>query len=289
MSNAETAGETHMETRDGALMRTVNIRKRFGYVEVLKGINLLIGNNEIVGLVGDNGAGKSTLIKILTGVYAQDSGELYWKGQPLLNHSVPKARDIGIMTVFQDKAIVEQHSIWRNIFMGREITGALGFIKIRKERQETTKLMQGMMGFTSSMITPDTVLGNMSGGEKQGVAISRALYFDADLIILDEPTTGLSLSETRKVLSFVNAIKGNGKSCIFITHNLFHVYAVADRIVALDRGEIVGSFPTGEIGLEEMEEKMLAIASTGRAEEVQFRHRRQGGGSSGTSPEGQSR
>ncbi len=263
-----------MERRDETLMRAVDLRKRFGYVEVLKGVSMEIGRNEIVGLVGDNGAGKSTLIKILTGVHPHDAGELYWKGQPLANHSVPKARDIGIMTVFQDKAIVEQHSIWRNIFMGREITNALGFIDIRRQKEETTKLMQGMMGFTSSMITPDTTLGNMSGGEKQGVAISRALYFDADLIILDEPTTGLSLAETRKVLSFVKAIKGNRKSCIFITHNLFHVYAVADRIVAIDRGRIVGSFQTGEISLEEMEEKMLAIAGTGKAEEIQFFDRR---------------
>ncbi len=259
-----------MEKNDDYLMRAVDIRKFFRYVEVLKGIEFNIRRNEIIGLVGDNGAGKSTLIKILTGVHKADSGQLYWKGQKLDHYSVPKARDLGIVTVFQDKAIVEQHSIWRNIFMGREMTNPLGFINIRKEKDETMKLMKGMMGFTSTMITPDTPLGNMSGGEKQGVAISRALYFDAELIILDEPTTGLSLSETRKVLSFVSAIKGSGKSCIFITHNLFHVYAVAERIVAMDRGQIVGNFKTGEITLEEMEEKMLAIASTGHVDDIKL-------------------
>lgn len=257
-----------MENNEAYLLRAVGIQKFFRYVEVLKGIEFTIGHNEIIGLIGDNGAGKSTLIKILTGVHKADAGQLYWKGKKLDQYSVPKARDIGIVTVFQDKAIVEQHPIWRNIFMGREITTPLGFINIRKQKEETMKLMKEKMGFTSTMITPDTTLGNMSGGEQQGVAISRALYFDADLIILDEPTTGLSLSETKKVLSFVRAIKGSGKSCIFITHNLFHVYAVAEHIVAMDRGQIVGDFKTDEITLEEMEEKMLAIASTGHVDDI---------------------
>jgi simple sugar transport system ATP-binding protein len=251
----------------GHLIEAKGISKVFGYVEVLKDVDIEIGYNEIVGLVGDNGAGKSTLIKILTGVHKQDNGELSWKGERLTNHSVPKARDLGIVTVFQDKAIVEQHTIWRNIFLGREITNALGFLDVRKQMEETDKLMKDVMGFTSSIITPDTTLRNMSGGEKQGVAISRALYFDADLIILDEPTTGLSLSETRKVLSFVKTIRSSGKACIFITHNLFHVYAVADRIVALDRGRVVGNFLRGEITLEKLEEKMLEIAGTGDVED----------------------
>jgi simple sugar transport system ATP-binding protein len=221
----------------GHLIEAKGISKVFGYVEVLKDVDIEIGHNEIVGLVGDNGAGKSTLIKILTGVHKQDNGELSWKGERLTNHSVPKARDLGIVTVFQDKAIVEQHTIWRNIFLGREITNALGFLDVRKQMEETD------------------------------VAISRALYFDADLIILDEPTTGLSLSETRKVLSFVKTIRSTGKACIFITHNLFHVYAVADRIVALDRGRVVGNFLMGEITLEKLEEKMLEIAGTGNVED----------------------
>jgi len=248
------------------LMKAINISKFFRYVEVLKNVNFEVGFNEIVGLVGDNGAGKSTLIKILTGVHNADSGELYWKGEKIANHSVPQARDMGIVTVFQDKALVEQHPIWRNIFMGKEITDTIGFINIKKEKEETEKLMKEIMGFTSSTITPDTTLGNMSGGEKQGVAISRALYFDADLIILDEPTTGLSLSETKKVLSFVERIKNTGKACIFITHNLFHVYAVADRIVVMDRGKIVGNFFMGQISLEELEKKMLEITGTDDAE-----------------------
>jgi simple sugar transport system ATP-binding protein len=244
------------------LMRVSDVCKFFGFVQALKNITFEIGHNEIVGLIGDNGAGKSTLIKILTGVHCADSGDVYWKGKRLSNLTVHEARDMGIVTVFQDRALAEQHSIWRNIFMGKELTGWGGFMRVRKQKEETLKLMKEMMGFTSSFVTPDTPVGNMSGGERQGVAICRALYFAADLIILDEPTGGLSLSETRKVLRFVNSIKESGKSCVFITHNMFHVYPVADRIVVLDRGRIVDTFIKGEISIDKLEAKLLEIAGT---------------------------
>ncbi len=247
---------------DKTLMRVSNVSKFFGFVQALKEVSFDVGTNEIVGLIGDNGAGKSTLIKILTGVHGMDAGELFWKGKRLLKFSAHEAREMGIVTVFQDRALAEQHFIWRNVFMGKELTGWGGFIRIRKEKEQTTKLMKEMMGFTSSFVTPDTPVGDMSGGERQGVAICRALYFEADLIILDEPTGGLSLSETRKVLKFVSSIKASGKSCIFITHNMFHVYPVADRIIVLDRGRIVDTFIKGQISMEELEEKLLELAGT---------------------------
>ncbi len=244
------------------LMKVSEVCKHFGFVQALKNVSFEVGYNEIVGLIGDNGAGKSTLIKTLTGVHQPDSGELHWKGSKLGNFSVHDARDMGIVTVFQDRALVEQHSIWRNIFMGKELTGWGGFLRIKKQKEETQKLMKEMMGFTSSFVTPETPVGNMSGGERQGVAICRALYFEADLIILDEPTGGLSLSETTKVLKFVRSIKDSGKSCIFISHNMFHIYPVADRIIILDRGEIVETFVKGQISLEKLEAKLLEIAGT---------------------------
>jgi len=244
------------------LMKVSEVSKYFGFIQALKNVSFEIGYNEIVGLIGDNGAGKSTLIKTLTGVYQADSGELCWKGNRLKDYSVHDARDMGIVTVFQDRALSEQHSIWRNIFMGKELTGWGGFIRIKKQKEETQRLMKEMMGFTSSFVTPDTPVGNMSGGERQGVAICRALYFEADLIILDEPTGGLSLSETRKVLKFVSSIKASGKSCIFISHNMFHIFPVADRIIILDRGEVVETFVKGQISLEKLEAKLLEIAGT---------------------------
>ncbi|MEN3186115.1 MAG: ATP-binding cassette domain-containing protein [Atribacterota bacterium] len=258
-----------MTVHDDSLVKMVNIWKSFGHVEVLRGVNFAVQYNEIVGLLGDNGAGKSTLIKILTGVHQPDRGEIYWKGQKLLGYSVAKARELGIETVFQERALSEQHTIWRNVFMGREITTPWGFINIKKEREETERIMRQYMGFTSAALSVDSVVGTMSGGEKQGVAIARALHFQADLIILDEPTTGLSLSETQKVLGFVEEIKKNGKSAIFITHNIYHVYPVADRIVVLDRGRVVGEFEKAAISLEKLVEKLYLVARTGKLENHQ--------------------
>jgi len=244
------------------LMRVTNLNKFHGIIQALKDVSFEIGPNEVVGLIGDNGAGKSTLIKTLTGVYKADSGQLFWKGRELSNYSVHEAREMGIVTVFQDRALSEQHSIWRNIFMGKELTNWAGFLRVKKQKEETQKLMKGMMGFTSTFVTPDTPVGNMSGGERQGVAICRALYFEADLIILDEPTGGLSLSETQKVLRFVSSIKESGKSCIFISHNMFHVYPVADRIIILDRGEIVDTFSKEQLTIHKLEARLLELAGT---------------------------
>jgi len=236
------------------------IKKNFGTIEALRGIDLEIGTNEIIGLLGDNGAGKSTLIKILTGVYPPTEGEIFWKGEKLENYDVKKARDLGIETVFQDRALCEQQSIWRNIFMGREITDRLGFLNIKKMRKETVSLMKNTMGFTSTAIEPDNIVGFMSGGERQGVAISRALYFNSDLISLDEPTTGLSLAETQKVLGFIKKIRNEGKSAIFISHNIYHVYPVVDKIVLVDRGKIEYSYYKNEISLDELIHNMYEVA-----------------------------
>jgi simple sugar transport system ATP-binding protein len=242
------------------LVSMQGITKNFGSIEALRGVDLNIGSNEIVGLLGDNGAGKSTLMKILTGVYPPTKGEIYWKGKKPENYDVKMARDLGIETVFQDRALCEQHSIWRNIFMGREITNRLGFLEIKRMREETVKLMKNTMGFTSAAIEPNNVVGFMSGGERQGVAISRALYFNSELIILDEPTTGLSLAETQKVLGFIKRIKNEGKAAIFISHNIYHVYPVVDRIVLVDRGKIEYDYLKKNVSLEDLIKSMYAVA-----------------------------
>jgi simple sugar transport system ATP-binding protein len=240
-----------------------NVSKRFGEVQALREVDFAVARNEIVGLVGDNGAGKSTLIKIVTGYHQPDSGEVYFKGRKLENLSVAEARDLGIETVYQERALADLQSLWRNIFMGRELVSHFGLLDVKGMEDETRKLMVGSMGFTSSAVTPESIIQTFSGGEKQGVAIVRALYFEAELIILDEPTMGLSLSETRKLLDFVQAIKEAGKSCIFIDHNVFHVHSVADRIAVLDRGRKAGEFLTKDITLDELMEKMYRVAQTG--------------------------
>jgi simple sugar transport system ATP-binding protein len=240
-----------------------DIHKSFGEVQSLHHVNFRVEQNEVVGLLGDNGAGKSTLIKIITGYYRPDRGEIYFNGERVRNLTVPKARELGVETVYQERALADQQTLWRNIFLGREIKDELGFLNIKKMREETHRLMVESMGFTSMAVTPDSVIKTFSGGEKQGVAIVRALYFEADLIILDEPTMGLSLEETRKLLNFVRDIKSAGKSAIFIDHNVFHVYSVADRVVVLDRGTVAGEFMTADITLDDLMEKMHRVAQTG--------------------------
>jgi len=240
-----------------------SVSKSFGEVQAVEDINFKLGRNEIVGLLGDNGAGKSTLIKIITGYYQPTSGEIYFNGQKVDNLTVPKARELGVETVYQERALAELQTLWRNIFMGRELCTPLGFLDIQRMRDETYRLMTQSMGFTSHAVSPDSRVGKYSGGEKQGVAIVRALFFEADIIVLDEPTMGLSLKETAKLVSFVKSIKQAGKSAIFIDHNIFHVYNVADRVVVLDRGRVAGEFMTKSIGVNELMEKMVRVAETG--------------------------
>lgn len=242
------------------------IYKSFGEVEVLNGIDFEVGSNEIVGLVGDNGAGKSTLIKLITGVHRPTSGEIYYKGKRITIHSVQKSRQLGIETVYQERALGDQQTLWRNMFVGRERTNRFGFLKIKEQKEETEKLLREHMGFTSKAITTDSMVMSLSGGEKQGIAIGRALHFNADLIILDEPTMGLSLSETRKVLDFVRGIKVQGKAAIFISHNIFYVYPVADRFVILDRGQIAGEFFKENVSQKNLVEKLVLLARTGKME-----------------------
>jgi simple sugar transport system ATP-binding protein len=260
-----TTGEAPM-TVDGDGRVPVELRriyKSFGGVRVLKDVSVKLSAGEVLGLVGDNGAGKSTVIKIITGVHQPDSGQILFRGKEVQSLTVDRARALGVETVYQERALAEQLSLWRNIFMGRPISRPLGFLDVRKMRRITADLMGESMGFTSAVLTPDTHVMGLSGGERQGLAIVRALHFQADIIILDEPTMGLSLKETDKLLHFVRGIKTAGKSAIFIDHNIFHVYSVADRIVVLDRGRIAGDFPTSRYSLDEVTDIMREVAATG--------------------------
>jgi simple sugar transport system ATP-binding protein len=248
-------GEKRLELR--------HISKSFGGVHVLQDVSMELGSSEVVGLLGDNGAGKSTLIKIITGVHRPDAGEILFGGRRVAALTVQKARALGVETVYQERAIADQLPLWRNIFMGRAVAGPLGFLKVGDMRRTTAELMGESMGFTSAVLTPNTVVKGLSGGERQGLAIVRALHFQADIIILDEPTMGLSLKETEKLLRFVEGIRTAGKSAIFIDHNIFHVYSVADRIIVLDRGRVAGQFPTSRYTLEELLDIMREVAVRG--------------------------
>lgn len=229
------------------LVELKDITKSFGNVNALTRVTMHVDKAEIVGLIGDNGAGKSTLIKILSGVHSPDSGEIWVRGTKVEGRwTVEKAHAAGIETVHQDRALAVQHTIQRNIFMGREITGFLGLIRVKKQHEEAERLMREI-GFTSKVFTPESVVATLSGGERQGVAIARALYFEAELLVLDEPTTALSLTETQKVYNFMLAAKEKGSSVLFISHNIYHAYDIADRFVILDRGTVAMTANKSEI------------------------------------------
>jgi simple sugar transport system ATP-binding protein len=237
------------------IIQLKNIYKSFGEIRALSGVNFNVGYNEIVGLIGDNGAGKSTLIKILMGVHPPDSGEIRFEGKRIKNMSVKKANELGIQTVYQEQALAKLQTIWRNIFMGKEITNRLGFIDIEKSRNESMKVMR-KIGFKGD-ITADSVIRNLSGGEREGVAIARVMYFKAKLVILDEPTMALSVKETGKVLSYAKKVKERGNSVIFITHNLYHVFPVADRFVILDRGRKVADVMKKNTSIDSLHKKII--------------------------------
>jgi len=236
------------------LLEAINIEKSFGEVKALLGVDFAVGKNEIVGLIGDNGAGKSTLVKILMGVYPPDKGQIYFEGKIVEDYSVQKAKELGIDIVYQEQALADLHTIWRNIFMGREIRNRLGFIKIRESKEKSMEILREI-GFRGD-IGPDSVIWHLSGGEREGVAIARTIYSKAKLVILDEPTTALSIKETEKVIQYIRRIKELGNSCIFITHNLYHVYPVAERFVILDRGKKVADIPKEETSLDDVADRL---------------------------------
>jgi simple sugar transport system ATP-binding protein len=217
-----------------------HINKFFGRVQALNDVTLSVHRNEIVGLLGDNGAGKSTLIKILSGALRADTGDIYVRGNKVDIRNTTDAIAQGIETIYQDSALVTQLSIARNLFLGREpVTGPRLLDRLdQKAMNEVARELLKRVGITKE-IPPTTPISALSGGERQAVAIARAMHFDSDLIILDEPTNNLGVDETKGVLRFVRSARDSGHSCIFIAHNIYHVFQVVDRIVVLRRGKKV--------------------------------------------------
>jgi simple sugar transport system ATP-binding protein len=222
------------------LIRMVNITKYYGRVKALEGVNLTVNRSEVVGLLGDNGAGKSTLIKVLSGAVPATSGDIFVRGRKVVMNSTSDAIANGIETIYQDSALVTQLSIARNLFLGREPLRGPKFLNrldLPKMEAVAADLLREVG--ISKNIPPSTPIGSLSGGERQAVAIARAMHFDSDLIILDEPTNNLGVAETQGVLRFVRNARDSGHSCVFIAHNIHHVFQVVDRIVVMRLGTIV--------------------------------------------------
>jgi len=242
------------------LVEMRGIKKSFGRVQALKGVDFHVKRQEIVGLLGDNGAGKSTLIKILVGYHQPDEGEIYFEGKKVFFRSPWDSRKVGIETVYQDLALVNLMPIWRNFFLGREIIRRIGPVKVldvRKMKKIAREVLKDVGIFIRS---PDETVAFLSGGERQAVAIARAIHFGAKLLILDEPTAALSVGETRKVLEHILEAKKQGISVIFITHNIYHVYEVADRLVLLEKGEKIGDYDKKDVTPEKVMDIIAAAA-----------------------------
>ncbi|MEW5813865.1 MAG: ATP-binding cassette domain-containing protein [Spirochaetota bacterium] len=245
--------ESNCKENGEVLLKIVQVNKWFGKMHTLEDIDLEVHKAETIGLVGDNGAGKSTLIKIISGYHKADTGTIYWGGRKV-SISYPKdARALGVETVYQEQALAPHLSISRNIFMGREPSNA-GFLKEKVMAEESLKALKSLGLHLNSSETP---VFKLSGGERQGVAIARALHFEAKLVILDEPTSALSVKEVHEVLEFVRELKRKGIAVIFITHNLHHVYSVADRIVVLAHGRVLQDIRTCDTTVDDLSDLIV--------------------------------
>ena len=243
------------------IVRLENVQKYFGAIRALSDISLTIGRNEIVGLIGDNGAGKSTLIKVMTGVLAPTSGRIFIRDREidLSDYSVRMAHDLAIETVYQEKSLADKQPLWRNFFVGRQITNRFGFIDIKRQKEVANDILMNAIGFRGAGISTESTVAQLSGGERQGIAIGRAMHFKADLIVLDEPTVALAVKEVRKVLDFVRRIKESGRACVYIEHNLAHVHEVADRMIVLDRGRVVAEIRPQDMSVVDLTEFLIDL------------------------------
>jgi simple sugar transport system ATP-binding protein len=236
-----------VERQEAPVVEMKNIVKRFGTVTALDGVDFAAQPREVVALVGDNGAGKSTLIKILTGVHTPTSGQISFEGKRVQIRSPQDARALGIETVYQDLALVDLMSITRNFFLGREVVGGVGPLQWLKLREMSAQTRLSLADIGIEVRSPSEKVLLLSGGERQSIAIGRALHFGAKLLILDEPTSALSVGETRKVITYTLNAKERGLSVIFITHNIHQVYLVADRYTILRHGRLVGNYRRGDL------------------------------------------
>ncbi|GAB4391677.1 MAG: ATP-binding cassette domain-containing protein [Kiloniellaceae bacterium] len=233
-----------------------SIEKHFGNVIALAGVSFDVRPGECHCLLGDNGAGKSTFIKTMSGVHKPSAGEIFFEGRPMQFDSPRDAMEAGIATVFQDLAMIPLMSVARNFFMGREPTKGKGPFKRFDVAKANAVTMQQMREMGINLREPDQAVGTLSGGERQTVAIARAVYFGAKVLILDEPTSALGVRQTSNVLATIAKVREQGVGVVFISHNVRHAMAVGDRFTVLNRGKTLGTAMRGEITSEELQDMM---------------------------------
>jgi simple sugar transport system ATP-binding protein len=246
------------------VLRVENVSKRFGPVTALRDVNLHLEQGEVLGLLGDNGAGKSTLVKILCGYHKPDAGTIYLNGEPVELHSVIQARKLGIDTVYQDLALINELSIFHNVFLNRELTYPLPFrlLNNREMRRRATEYIGDIGVDIPSVKTP---VVRLSGGQRQAIAISRSMHSDARILLLDEPLAAMGVREGAIILDLIQRLREAGEvSIIMILHNYVHVFQACDRLNLLRDGEIVLDKPTAQSSVEELTELVVHEYRAGR-------------------------
>lgn len=241
------------------LYEAKNITKKYGNLTALDDVNFHIAPNEVVGLLGDNGAGKSTLIKMMSGVVEPNKGKIFVDGNEIKIKNRKESEEIaGIETIYQNSALCDDMTIMRNIFMGREITNFFGFMNYKKMDEISTEVLTSGIEI-SGIDSPSKEIGALSGGQKQAVAIARAVYFKRKILLLDEPTSALSVRETEKVLSYVTDLKKENVSSVIVTHNLYHAFQVCDRFVVMSHGKVVFEKSKKDTNIEEVTEQVIKV------------------------------
>ncbi|MFE2753698.1 ATP-binding cassette domain-containing protein [Actinosynnema sp. NPDC059335] len=238
------------------LLEVRGLGKTYGTVIALRDVSTVVNAGEVTCVLGDNGAGKSTLIKVLAGVHRHDTGDYLVDGVPVRFASPREALDRGIATVHQDLAVVPLMSVWRNFFLGSEPTTGFGPLRFldRRRAREVTRTALADMGIDLRDV--EQPVGTLSGGERQSVAIARAVHFGAKVLILDEPTAALGVKQAGVVLRYVARARDRGLGVVLITHNPHHAYPVGDRFLLLKRGHVLGAHEKSEIGIDELTRQM---------------------------------
>ncbi|NKB68407.1 MAG: ATP-binding cassette domain-containing protein [Candidatus Latescibacteria bacterium] len=239
------------------LIRLQDIARTFGHIQALEDVNMTVAAGEVVALLGDNGAGKSTLVKILTGVHPPTSGQLFFAGDPIHMAAPGDARRLGIETVYQDLALVPLMSIARNFHLGRELVNRVGPFAFLDHEGMRRQTRDALAAIGIEIRDPDETVESLSGGERQSIAIGRAVHFGSKLLVLDEPTSALSIGETRKVLNYIDRARQENLGVVFVTHNIHHVFAVADRLTILAHGRKLGDFHRDAITPEEASQMIV--------------------------------
>ncbi|KGJ74450.1 ABC transporter ATP-binding protein [Cryobacterium roopkundense] len=234
-----------------ALLRIDGVSKKYGPNTVLKDVSFEIGKGEVVGLLGDNGAGKSTLVKIMSGVVDSSTGDFFWDGKQIEKMNRDVTEKLGVETIFQDSALVPQMTITRNIFMGREMTNSLGFMKMKEMDSIAADVLDSVVTI-EGIKSPKQLVSSLSGGQAQAVAIARAVHFKRSLLILDEPTSALAVRATEALLSYLTQLKGEGVSSVLVTHNLHHAFQVCDRHIVMNHGKKIMDARREDTSVEEL-------------------------------------